>query len=77
MVNIFVYKRLFAFLIVSLDFQRWNYKIDVLTFFKARDTYSRITFLKDAPCMPTIPVSLALCVLVPLGCISSTKSMQI
>lgn len=32
--NIFIYKRLFAFLIISLDFQRWNYKVEVLTFFK-------------------------------------------
>lgn len=77
-VIIFIYKRLFAFLIVSLDFQRWNYKVEVLTFFQAHDTYSQIAFLKDAHiCMPTSPVSPAPCMLVPLGRISSTKSLQI
>ena len=48
--------------------------------FQAHDTYSQIAFLKDALiCMPMIPVALSLapCLLVPLGRISSTKSLQI
>jgi len=46
--------------------------------FQAHDTYSQIAFLKDAhTCMPTIPMSLAPCMLAPLGGISSTKSLQI
>lgn len=63
MVNISINKHLFAFLIISLGFQRWNYEVKVLTFSKIRTLTPKLLSQKMRHLHAHSPVSLAPCIL--------------
>lgn len=68
LVNIFVYKRLFASLIIALDFQKWHYRVKVLTFFKSLTLISKLLFTEMHPLacpLPYVSHSLHVCT---IGC---------
>lgn len=47
--NIFVYKHLLASLIISVDFQKWHYRVRVSTFFKILTLISKLLSTKMHP----------------------------